>query len=229
VAVPLRCRSWRCPPCARWMKRRLSRILEGVSANRLITLTCNPGHWESVDDAYRLMSVGIAHLVKRIKRKWPNATFEYFMVWEATKHGWPHVHMVARGPYIPQKWLSQQWLDLTGAFIVDIRDVDNARPLASYLAKYLSKELTAPPAMKRYRCSRHFLNGSSLHSLLSPGPASGWKVTTHSLSEVADHWRSQGLVITVLGHDRIEARSPPALPSVPEVSRFKPSVRSPAA
>jgi len=197
TAVPLRCRSWACPRCAPLLRRRLVKALEGVEAHRFITLTCNPARHRAPADAYRTMSLALSHLVKRIRRLHPHARFEYFAVWEATKAGWPHLHMAARGASLPQRWLSGQWRELTGAAVVDIRRVQHADQLATYLAKELAKAPTAPAGMKRFRCSRAFLQGQRLTSWLRPPTGSKWQVVPVDTACQADVWRAQGKVVYV--------------------------------
>jgi hypothetical protein len=67
----------------------------------------------------------------------------YFRVQELTKAGRPHLHIIIRGKYIAQEWLSQNWNQIHGAKIVDIRAVKNIKSkgdIAGYLAKYVGKE-----------------------------------------------------------------------------------------
>lgn len=57
-------------------------------------------------------------LVKRIRRRY--GTFEYVRV--RTDEGNGVLHIIFRGCYIPQKWLSEQWDDIHCSWNVDIRD-----------------------------------------------------------------------------------------------------------
>lgn len=52
----------------------------------------------------------------------------------------PHLHVLIRGKYIPQKILSASWLDITGdSYIVDIRLPKTPTQVYSYLARYVTK------------------------------------------------------------------------------------------
>ena len=126
----------------RKQKRAYHRALSGLevahSMNehvRFITLTSSP---ESPENIHRSFS----RLVKRIRRTFGH--FEYFAVKEATVSGLIHIHLLYRGPYIPQDWLSDTWAEIHGAPVVWIREVnlkrDSKKKIASYLVKYLAKD-----------------------------------------------------------------------------------------
>jgi hypothetical protein len=88
--------------------------------------------------------------VKRVKREF--GKFEYCAVREYTKSGLSHVHLLYRGSYMPQKWLSEAWSNVHGSPIVFVEMVRfNSKRVAGYLTKYLSKDL-----MNNYRfwCSQ---------------------------------------------------------------------------
>lgn len=156
VLLPIRCRSWACPTCGPANRRRLLRRLRSSNVSTLITLTANPSSSSCPDEAFSLLSQAIPHLVKRIKRQFPSAPFEYVLIWERTKQGWPHAHILARSCYLPQRWVSRQWAELVGARIVDIRTVRSVGGAVHYVSKYLSKDPYAPYGMKRWRTSRAF-------------------------------------------------------------------------
>jgi hypothetical protein len=80
-----------------------------------------------------------AKLVQKYRRKY--GEFEYLAVWELTKQGTPHIHVLQRGGFIPQTTLSEDWSTLTGSFIVDIRAVKSQEEVARYVTKYLTKSL----------------------------------------------------------------------------------------
>ena len=127
---------------SRKQKRCYHRALSGLevahSLNehvRFITLTSSPS---SPHDIHRSFS----KLVKRIRRTF--GRFEYFAVKEQTSNGLIHIHLLYRGPFIPQSWLSDIWGEIHGAPIVWIREVnlrkDSKKKIASYLVKYLAKD-----------------------------------------------------------------------------------------
>jgi hypothetical protein len=67
----------------------------------------------------------------------------YIKVVERSRNGKQHLHVLFRGSYIEQAWVSAQWQEIHGAKIVDIRRAvvgKSKHRIAAYLAKYMSKE-----------------------------------------------------------------------------------------
>jgi len=64
---------------------------------------------------------------------------DYIRCPELTESGLRHEHILFRGSYIEQVFLSKLWAKLHGAPVVDIRRVGSGRRLAGYMAAYMSK------------------------------------------------------------------------------------------
>ena len=98
---------------------------------RFFTLTTS-------DEAkYNDLSRDVSVLIKRIRRKQPN--FQYWKV--ITDEGNGVAHVLYKGEYMTQKWLSYNWNKIHSSYIVDIRKCDNERSIASYLVnQYLSSQ-----------------------------------------------------------------------------------------
>jgi len=75
---------------------------------------------------------------------------EFLAVVEAQKNGNPHLHIMARAPYVPQAWLSLRQEALTKARICWIEEVAETRKLANYVAKYCGKDPQRFGTCKRY-------------------------------------------------------------------------------
>jgi hypothetical protein len=192
VALPLRCRKWDCPICGPRLKKKLIRRFVAGAPTALLTLTCNPVATATRHEAFKLLSLKLNTLFKRIRRRWPYKEIQYAVVWETTKQGWPHAHILLRAPYIPQPLLSSWWADLTGAPVVDIRRVSSAGQVAHYVAKYLTKALEVPPGMKRYRTSRHYSATESptkLRDVIDCGP---FELTSWDWKDLQREWESAG-------------------------------------
>ena len=86
----------------------------------------------------------------RLKRR--KLVSDYIRVSEITEAGRSHIHMIFRGSYIEQKYLSYLWSNIHQSPVVDIRKIrgkkKDKKRVASYLAKYMTKEL-----YKRYSWS----------------------------------------------------------------------------
>lgn len=85
------------------------------------------------------MREGFPRLVRRIRQKW--RAFEYCAIWELTKANAPHIHIAAKGPFIPYRWLSH-WLPTFGfGRVCDLRKVHGSSRVAHYMAKYMAKDI----------------------------------------------------------------------------------------
>lgn len=150
TAITLFCRSWQCADCAPYRVSQLKKLAEEGQPTTFITLTVNPTQGEDRQERARALSNAWKLVVKRARRKFTKAKIEYLCVFEETKKGEPHLHILARAPFIPQKWLSDTMNELIAAPIVDIRKVGRAANAARYVAKYVGKGPKAFEALKRY-------------------------------------------------------------------------------
>ena len=88
--------------------------------------------------------------MKRAKKKYGYKSIPYLCVFEATKRGEPHLHILARCKWMDQRWLSAQMADLIGSPIVYIRRVRSTDHAAHYVTKYIGKEPGHFDSCKRY-------------------------------------------------------------------------------
>lgn len=154
----LRCKSWGCSHCGpRKTKATIARVRQGMRQGpcKFITITSPAG--ESRDTTYAEFSGRWRRLHERIRRRF--GTIEYVAVVEPQARGAAHVHVVFRGPFIPQRWLSRAAREAGFGSIVDIRRAP--RTLATYLTKDLTKAISdptiAPPRyFRRVRWSHHW-------------------------------------------------------------------------
>ena len=138
---PLRCKRWGCATCGpRKARATIARTRAGMRLGtvRFFTLTSPAG--EGHESSYAAFPARWKKFHMRLARRF--GRIEYLGVVEPQKRGAAHVHVVYRGPYIPQAWLSKAAQASGFGKIADIR---RSHPkLMSYLAKYLTKELTDP-------------------------------------------------------------------------------------
>jgi REP element-mobilizing transposase RayT len=127
-----------CPCCARkWrskMVKRFTRGIEDMVHPVFLTLTLNKRFGNAVDR-------DIWHLKKILFRSIRDLGF-VIDSWCGVIEPPNHLHMVIDTGYIPQKLLSDLWLQITGdSKIVDIREVhlSDSANVASYMAKYITK------------------------------------------------------------------------------------------
>ena len=127
VIIALSCKQWSCRFCSENKIRRLSALTRDAKPNRLLTLTVDPKLWNEPRDAFdgtrgrKVQSTGGGRVT------------------ELTARGWPHYHFLLRSQFLPQKVVKDTWAGLTGATIVDLRQVRQSFRAYNYLVKYLSK------------------------------------------------------------------------------------------
>lgn len=204
-AVPLRCRQWSCLSCARRLKRHLLRRLERSAPNLFITLTTSPLTAPDATAAYYRANEAVSSLIKRWRRKFPNDPVEYFLVWERTKAGWPHAHMLLKAPKVAKRWLSQNWRELTGSYIVDIQQVSSMQHAARYLAKYLAKDPQVPPGQRRWRRSAKFFTKEPAKPFGDMPKGTFWRREPYPIASLKYLWLKRGLQPFTNGHGLTQA------------------------
>lgn len=143
------CRDRFCVPCANVragvVSRALIDLLNGRPA-RFITLTrkhTDAPLAEQVDALY------VAYKKLRKHPIWVNKVSAAAAMLEITRNRdsgqWhPHLHVLAKGVYIPHDDLRDAWHHATGdSFIVDIRYIRDQAAAAGYVAKYVTKPMVA--------------------------------------------------------------------------------------
>jgi hypothetical protein len=191
-AITLWCRAWTCTDCAPYRVGSLKRMAMAGKPTTFITLTVNPAHGQSPEQRAAELSNAWKIVVKRARRRWTKAPIEYLCVFEETKKGEPHLHILARAPYIPQKWLSEAMDELIHAPIVDIRAVGRVENAARYVAKYVGKGPKPFAALKRYWSSKGYELEKLKRVWADEISKSGWRVWQEPLVFIRDIWTQWG-------------------------------------
>lgn len=146
--IAVGCGRWDCDDCAPRKRAKLVELAVRGRPNILLTLTSRRVEGADANDAAEAMVLAWPKLKQRIERLTGRKCWSVFKVFEATQAGWPHLHVLVRGCFVDQRWLSAQWDELLGAPIVHVKAIDNPGRAANYVAKYLSK---APHQFARRR------------------------------------------------------------------------------
>ncbi len=157
IVKPLYCNRWSCEICAPRRTARLMREAAEGHPSRLITLTVRARPDDRQADRARALAAAWRALRARYLRRHGKGSLEFLAVFERTRRGEPHLHILCRSGYIPQAWLSLQMAREIGAPIVDIRAVRGSRHAARYVAKYVAKGLGFFSGCKRYWRSLGYL------------------------------------------------------------------------
>ena len=155
--VPMLCGKYNCKYCGPRRVEMWRSLIELAEPERFITLT---GIGRTLAEVGRVATT----IVQRLRRQ--GYTFEYCMTFEQHRNGRFHIHMLQKGDYIPQKFLSECLRSAThgGSYVVDIRRCKSGT--TGYVTKYCTKVLadsdvgTRPDGTRarvnRVRYSKHF-------------------------------------------------------------------------
>jgi hypothetical protein len=192
-AITLFCRSWSCPDCMPVRLAKLKAQAAGGEPTTFLTLTVNARRGQSVDQRARELVDAMKVMFKRAARKWSKSKIEYLAVFEETKRGEPHLHLLMRAPYIPQRWISDVMAELIEAPVVDIRAVRSARLAARYVAKYVAKGPKSFGTLKRYWMTPKYDLSASPRPAPDEWWGTGWRVVQSPLFLVVEELTSQGV------------------------------------
>jgi len=175
IVEPLRCRCWHCDLCRPGRKARLVEEAQRGAPLILVTLTSKRRPDRSEDWAAQEL-VKCWRLIRRryIQEHGPGS-LPFLAVFEATKRGWPHLHIVVRAKWISQRWLSEQMGELHGSPIVDVRRVQGLRKVAHYIAKYIGKNPHRFNGVKRYWRSLDYLAPPADEEQQAPKEGATWE------------------------------------------------------
>jgi hypothetical protein len=139
--IPVNCKSWSCPRCARMKTRQfVERCKLGFAGCRVRfgTLTFDTAHF-SLDLAWRSQSALFAKLVRVARKRF--AFTRYVKIVEAHKSGYPHLHFLI-DCYVPVYWLSSVWEDIGAGKIVYMEEIPTDTA-ARYVTKYMAKNFSS--------------------------------------------------------------------------------------
>lgn len=198
------CRSWGCEECQPTRKRQLVALAASGQPTSFITLTVNPAHGPTARARARKLVDAWRVVVRRAKKKYGYRSIPYLAVFEATKAGEPHLHILARVKWIDQRWLSAQMRSLIGAPIVDIRRVKGKRMVARYVAKYVGKEPGKFGTCKRYWRTRDYQVDFPRPREVYPFPDIPWTKIEYSIQSLqrnasrhGDKWTWDGEMLWI--------------------------------
>jgi len=209
-AITLRCRCWSCDWCLPMRKARLVKDVAAGKPTKLLTLTTRVVEGADPVAEARRQGDAWARLWRLIRKRYPDHELAFFIVREAHKSGWPHIHVALRTPFISWEWLTGQWEALTGSPGIDIRAIYNSADAAKYLAKYIGKDPMRFGTTKRYWHSRNWFDVRP-----DPQPPTGdwnskWYIVKEHLGQLAEHAWMRGWAISMKGRlGYFEARAPP--------------------
>lgn len=195
-AATLKCKCWACEDCEPGQREGLRKLALAGHPNKFLTLTVNP-HL-GVDQAQRAQALVWAWrvLVKRLARKQKVKKIEHMWVMEATKKGEAHLHILLRSDWIDQSYISEAMRELIKAPIVWIRRIADQGKMASYVAKYCSKDLAKFTGCKRYGYTRGWAVDAEYLEQKEARKDAGWRKAAYGIEEVERECLMAGAVVT---------------------------------
>lgn len=165
-----RCRCWRCELCEPDNRRKLADRARAGEPDKFITLTASTRRGQSPDHRARMMVKAFREACAVIVKRFAIGRVQFIAVFEATKAGEPHLHILARLPSVPcemlERLLSDHMRRATGSPRVKVERIDSVRRRAAYLAK--------APALFRH-CRRFWTSRDWLIERAAERLASGWQ------------------------------------------------------
>lgn len=213
------CKSWSCPDCSKLRRRALIKEAKDGKPNRFVTLTVNPNWFNSPEERAAQLSKAWRLTVAAYRHRWPSRQLEYLAVFEATQKGEPHLHIVVRGDFISQKWLSGQMKKRMGAPIVDIRQVKGQKDVVKYITKYISKRNVKFGTCKRYWRSAKYLAVSPRKERQKRNAGCIFYIMTKHFIRYAATLLERRYTLTFTGPDRYEFMLPPGKEAPPDFWR----------
>lgn len=226
IITPTRCHRWDCPHCAPVRKAEVMARARAGRPERIIVLTLRPMPSKNLSARIDYIRLMWRRLLQRIRRQY--GPIEWMAALELQKNGTPHLHILQRGPYISQRWLSAAWMHLTGSFRVHISKIDHERGAIDECTKYLTKTASevqkSAPGRPVYTMSRGWLPADfvakadsepidpwSAHFCLS------WKDALHTLERI-------GSTVEPVPEDtsrhRVTWRAPPTPAALDAIPKF---------
>lgn len=190
IAISLRCRAWTCEECAPIRRSQLINLAASGTPNRMITLTVNPAVGISPADRAAKLARAWRLVVARFRRAHKSATLNYLAIFEATKRGEPHLHILVRGPFISQRWLSAQMAMIIQSPIVDIRLIKSTRQAVNYVTKYVGKAPHRFATCKRYWHTRVWCKSETTRTEPEQWQKVPWEIDERPLWKLVEDWKA---------------------------------------
>lgn len=201
------CKRWNCPPCSRAKIRDLAQWIKLAAPTKLLTLTVDPKLHKNPEAAWLATAVRVPELIRALRTRYGEV--EYLRVVEETKHGWPHYHLMVRSSYLPQPVIVVLWKKMTGAEIVDIRQIHGFFNSITYLVKYLSKLHHVSWTERHVTYSRNFFPVS----ITQQNEPSEWRVTQQIACEPHKYLNTEWA-------DRMIVQTAPLTYSLPDIPPY---------
>lgn len=193
----LLCKRWQCLLCGPLRAAQLREQAMSGNPTTFITLTSRYIEGGDPAEAARRLVHAWRMTLQRGMREKRFDRLQYIAVFEETKQGWPHLHVLLRAPYVPQTWLSKAMADYSDSPIVDIRAVQRRERAAAYVAKYVSKCTMRWEGCKRYWCTQAWRQVERAWETGADGLRRSWAILEKFWWQRVEELQSIGVVVTM--------------------------------
>lgn len=207
---PLKCKCWSCEDCRPDRIKRLTYEARRGNPTLFITITSkNVPAGDPSAAAREMVRAWRIIRAEHMKAKGLDA-LPFLAVFEETKRGWPHIHIVARCKWLDQGWLAKRMGELTGSPICWVERLTSARKVAKYVTKYIGKNPHRFNGTKRYWRSLDYLTPDPEQEETKPAAGVRWERIDCNWLKMATEFELVGFHVTMFRtHAHAEPRAPP--------------------
>lgn len=144
--------------------------------HKFLTLTVNPAFGIDREQRARRLLAAWRKWVREQRKAFGLLAVEYYYVFEDTKAGEPHLHIVGRWPRIEKEEISAWFEKEIHAPSTRIEGIRNAKNLTKYLTDYLTKGPTRFGKLKRYGYSRKYFIKAKRVAEIAKGWRGRWEI-----------------------------------------------------
>src|SRR5690625_2082223 len=209
TATILKCKRWQCDECVHMRLSMLRKLAYVGKPTAFLTLTASEEWQRDPDRCARKLKHSWSMIVQAWKRAHPKADIQYLAVFEQTKRGRPHLHILLRGPYISQRWISAKMNKYMNSPIVHIEKVRDTGKAAAYIAKYISKAPVRFDGCKRYWRSLRYAADWMVKIDTAVADKGSWKLLPALIECVASDYETSGWTVTWENEGTFNARAGP--------------------
>ena len=155
--LPLMCKCWTCDECRPSRTRRVVEEAKRGAPTFFITLTSRRRPDLTPSQAAQRLVVAWRKVRRDYMDEHGKGSIAFMAVFEATKRGWPHIHIVARCKGFQEMWLRKRMRKLIGSPVVCVRRIHDRSKIAAYCTKYIGKNPHRFAGTKRYWRSLDYL------------------------------------------------------------------------
>lgn len=202
VAISLKCRSWTCENCQDMRKRALIAQGIGGTPNTFLTLTYRVREGKTPNQAALELSRAWRLVRLRLMRKYKLKKLPFLAVFEKTKLGWPHIHILLRTRYLDYSLIRGWMEEIADSPVIWIKKIPNMKQAVGYVTAYCGKATEKFETAKRYWQSRDYDLRDPEEDPQHGKERGGWEIWPKTLKVLTTGWISIGGRVEFISIDK---------------------------